>query len=102
MDLLSQWLSYPASIDRILSIIGIEIHWFILQYVLGLPLVILLALLAYKRTGKTNYEKIARTATKALGLIFAVGAASGTASEFGLVVIWPNLLEAAGRYIYFP
>lgn len=102
MDLLSQWLGYPAALDRILSIIGIEIHWFILQYVLGLPLVILLALLIYKKNGNEGYFKLARTASKALGLIFAVGAATGTASEFGLLVIWPNLLEAAGRYIYFP
>ncbi|ABL78903.1 cytochrome ubiquinol oxidase subunit I [Thermofilum pendens] len=102
MNLLEQWLSYPAAIDRILSIIGIEIHWFILQYVLGLPLVILVALLAYKRTANESWLKLARTSAKALGLVFAVGAASGTASEFGLLVIWPNLLEAAGRYIYFP
>nr|WP_231656832.1 cytochrome ubiquinol oxidase subunit I [Pyrodictium delaneyi] len=35
-------------------------------------------------------------------MVFAVGAATGTASEFGLVLLWPNLTEAAGRYIYFP
>jgi len=102
MDLLQQWLSYPAAWDRILSIIGIEIHWLILQYVLGLPLMVLVALLAYRRSGDARWERMARTMTKALGLVFAVGAASGTASEFGLVVVWPNLLEAAGRYIYFP
>ncbi|MCS7102344.1 MAG: cytochrome ubiquinol oxidase subunit I, partial [Candidatus Korarchaeum sp.] len=28
--------------------------------------------------------------------------AAGTLCEFGLVLIWPNLLEAAGRYIFFP
>ncbi|MEZ0346053.1 MAG: cytochrome ubiquinol oxidase subunit I [Infirmifilum sp.] len=102
MDLLSQWLSYPAAPDRILSIIGITIHWLILQYVLGLPLFITVSLLAYKKTGNNNWERMARVMSKALGLIFAVGAATGTASEFGLLVIWPNLLEAAGRYIYFP
>jgi len=35
-------------------------------------------------------------------MVFAVGAAMGTASEFGLVLLWPNLTEAAGKYIYFP
>ena len=102
MDPLSQWLSYPAAIDRILSIIGIELHWIILQYVLGLPLVILIALLIHKVSKNNSWLKLARASSKALGIIFAVGAASGTASEFGLVVIWPNVLEAAGRYIYFP
>ncbi len=102
MDPIAQWLSYAAGWDRILSMVGIEIHWVILQYVLGLPLVILIALLAYSKTKNKNYFRLARTLTKALGLVFAVGAAMGTASEFGLVLLWPNLTEAAGRYIYFP
>ncbi|QOJ79056.1 cytochrome ubiquinol oxidase subunit I [Infirmifilum lucidum] len=102
MNLLEQWLSYPAAPDRVLSTIGIEIHWLILQYVLGLPLLIAVALLAYKKSGDSRWERMARTMTKALGLVFAVGAASGTASEFGLVVVWPNVLEAAGRYLFFP
>ncbi|MEM0294686.1 MAG: cytochrome ubiquinol oxidase subunit I [Candidatus Korarchaeum sp.] len=102
MDLLSQWLNYPAAIDRMLSIIGIEIHWLILQYVLGLPLMITLALLLHARSKDEKWNRMAKTMTKALGIIFAVGAAAGTISEFGLVVIWPNLLEAAGRYIFFP
>ncbi|MEM4581387.1 MAG: cytochrome ubiquinol oxidase subunit I [Candidatus Korarchaeum sp.] len=102
MDLLSQWLNYPAAIDRMLSIIGIEIHWLILQYVLGLPLAITLALLLHARSKDEKWNMMTKTMTKALGIIFAVGAAAGTISEFGLVVIWPNLLEAAGRYIFFP
>ncbi len=102
MDLLSQWLSYPAALDRILSIIGIELHWAILQYVLGLPLVIMVALLLYARSKDERWHEMARTMAKALGIVFAVGAAAGTLSEFGLVVIWPNILEAAGRYIFFP
>ncbi|MCI4408516.1 MAG: cytochrome ubiquinol oxidase subunit I, partial [Thermofilum sp.] len=85
-----------------LSIIGIEIHWILLQYTLGLPFAILVLLLLYKKTGNQNWLKLARTATKALGINFALGAATGTLVEFGLVVVWPNLLEAAGRYIYYP
>jgi len=102
LDLVGQWLGYPAPLDRILSIIGIELHWLILQYVLGLPLFIILSLLLYARRRDEKWNEMARTMTKALGIIFAVGAASGTLSEFGLVLIWPNLLEAAGRYIFFP
>lgn len=102
MDLIGQWLSYPAAPDRILSIVGITIHWLVLQYVLGLPLLVFAALLAYRRRGDQKWERMARTMVKALGVVFAVGAATGTASEFGLVVVWPNLMEAAGRYIYFP
>ena len=102
MNLLEQYFSYPAAPERILSIIGIELHWILLQYTLGLPFAILVLLLLYKKTGNQNWLKLARTATKALGINFALGAASGPLVEFGLVVVWPNVLEAAGRYIYYP
>ncbi|MEM2542215.1 MAG: cytochrome ubiquinol oxidase subunit I, partial [Candidatus Korarchaeum sp.] len=72
MDLLSQWLNYPAAIDRMLSIIGIEIHWLILQYVLGLPLTITLALLLHARSKDEKWNRMAKTMTKVLGIIFAV------------------------------
>jgi cytochrome d ubiquinol oxidase subunit I len=100
--MLEQWLSYPATHDRVLSMIGIEIHWLILQYILGLPLLAVVAEVLWLKTKKEDWLRIARTTAKAFIIVFAVGAAMGTASEFGLVLLWPNLTEAAGRYIYFP
>ena len=100
--MLEQWLSYPASHDRVLSMIGIEIHWIILQYILGLSLLAVIAEVIWLKTKKEVWLKIARTIAKGFIILFAVGAAMGTASEFGLVLLWPNLTEAAGRYIYFP
>jgi len=96
------WLSYPAASDRILSMIGIEVHWIILQYILGLPLMAVIAEIIWIKTKDERWLKIARTLAKGFIMVFAVGAAMGTASEFGLVLLWPNLSEAAGKYIYFP
>jgi cytochrome d ubiquinol oxidase subunit I len=96
------WSSYPLAGMRALSFIGIAVHWIILQYVLGLPFMVFLALLIYLRNHDPDWMKIARTLAKGFVVVFAVGAATGTASEFGLVLLWPNLTEAAGRYIYFP
>ena len=96
------WSSYPLAGMRLLSFIGIAIHWIILQYVLGLPFFTFLALVQYLRTRDEVWMKLARTLAKGFVVVFAVGAATGTASEFGLVLLWPNLTEAAGRYIYFP
>ncbi len=96
------WSSYPLPGLRALSFIGIEVHWAILQYVLGLPFMTFIALLIYLRTKNGKWKRIAKTLTKGFIILFAVGAATGTASEFGLVLLWPNLTEAAGRYIYFP
>ncbi len=102
IDLLAQWASYPAYADRVLSMIGIEVHWAILQYVIGLPFMAFIAELIYLKTGKQKWLRLAKTLAKGFVIVFAVGAATGTASEFGLVLLWPNLTEAAGRYIYFP
>ncbi|MDK2372392.1 MAG: cytochrome ubiquinol oxidase subunit I [Candidatus Korarchaeota archaeon] len=101
--LIQQWLSgYPAGWERVLSMIGIEVHWFILQYVLGLSFLAVVAEAIWLRTGNEDWKRLSRTLAKAFVAVFAVGAATGTASEFGLVLLWPNLTEAAGRYIYFP
>jgi cytochrome d ubiquinol oxidase subunit I len=86
----------------LLSFIGIAVHWSILQYVLGLPLLAFVAELIYLKTGNEKWMRLAKTFVKGFVVVFAVGAATGTASEFGLVLLWPNLTEAAGRYIYFP
>ncbi len=96
------WASYPAFGDRVLSMIGIEIHWLILQYVLGLPLMAVIAEIIWLKTKNEKWLKISRTLAKGFVMVFAVGAAMGTASEFGLVLLWPNLTEAAGKYIFFP
>ncbi|GEM_PF-498632 len=96
------WSSYPVPGLRALSFVGIATHWTILQYVLGLPFLTFLALLLYLRSRDEVWMKIARTLAKGFIVVFAVGAATGTGSEFGLVLLWPNLTEAAGRYIYFP
>ena len=100
--LMGQWSSYAAWHDRALSLIGIEVHWAILQYVLGLSFFAFIAYLIYLKTKDETWERIAWTAFKGFVVVFAVGAATGTASEFGLVLLWPNLTEAAGRYVYFP
>ncbi len=103
LDLISQWLAgYPAGGERLLSMVGIEVHWFILQYVLGLPLLAVVAEALWLRSGDEDWKRLSRTLAKGFVAVFAVGAATGTASEFGLVLLWPNLTEAAGRYIYFP
>jgi len=82
--------------------VGIEIHWFILQYVLGLPLLAVIAEAIWMKSGDELWKRLSRTLTKGFVVVFAVGAATGTAAEFGLILLWPNLAEVAGRYIYFP
>ncbi len=96
------WTSYPAFGDRVLSMIGIEVHWIILQYVLGLPLMAVIAEILWLKTKDERWLKVAKTLAKGFVMVFAVGAAMGTAAEFGLILLWPNLTEVAGKFIYFP
>jgi len=102
LSLIGQYKTYPAVADRLLSLIGIEVHWAILQYTLGLSFMAFIAYLIYMKTNDEKWRKLSWTLFKGFVIVFAVGAATGTASEFGLVLLWPNLTEAAGRYIYFP
>ncbi|MCE4610850.1 MAG: cytochrome ubiquinol oxidase subunit I [Desulfurococcales archaeon] len=99
---LEQWASYPEPERRFISAIGIEVHWVILQYVMGLPLISLVAQLLYLKTRDRFWEDLAWKMVKGFVIVFAVGAATGTAAEFGLILLWPNFTEAGGKWIYFP
>ena len=102
MNVWSQLVSYGYWGTRALSIIGIGLHWGILQYVLGLPFMAFIAELIYFRTKDPDWMRIAKVLIKATAIVFAVGAASGTLVEFGLITVWPKVLAAVGKWLYFP
>ncbi len=66
---------------------------------IGMPLLMLIAEGMWLRTGKEHYKKLARKWAKATGLLFAVGAVSGTALSFELGLLWPNFMEKAGSIV---
>jgi cytochrome d ubiquinol oxidase subunit I len=53
----------------------------------------------YLRTGRRHYRDLARKWGKATGLLFAIGAVSGTALSFELGLLWPRFMEFAGPVI---
>lgn len=63
---------------------------------IGLPLMMLIAEGLYLRTGDAKYMRLARTWAKATGILFAVGAVSGTALSFELGLLWPRFMGFAG------
>lgn len=99
---LEQWASYPRPEERLISAVGIDIHWIILQYVVGLPFLAFIAQLVFLKTRDRFWLDLARKLVKGFIIVFAVGAATGTAAEFGLILLWPNFTEAGGKWIYFP
>lgn len=102
IDLISEWVNIPAWDARFASIIGIALHWAILQYALGMPLFAVLFEILSRKTGSKEYERMAKTFSKIMVILFPVGAVTGTLVEFGLVLVWPNLIVLVGKYFFSP
>ena len=87
-DLIGQWLNnIPRADLRVLSMLGIGVHWWILQYTIGLSFLAMTLELASFFKNREIYRSMAETLSKAMAIVFAVGAATGTMSEFGLVLL---------------
>ncbi len=66
---------------------------------IGLPLLLVLVERQYLRTGQQHYRALARKWAKAVGLLFAVGAISGTALSLELGLLWPKYMEVTGAVV---
>jgi cytochrome d ubiquinol oxidase subunit I len=61
-----------------------------------LPLLLVIAEGLHRRTGLGHYRELARKWAKGTGLLFAVGAVSGTALTFELGLLWPRYMAVTG------
>jgi cytochrome d ubiquinol oxidase subunit I len=66
---------------------------------IGLPMLLVIVEGLYVRTGRTHYLQLARKWAKATGLLFAIGAVSGTALSFELGLLWPRYMELTGASV---
>lgn len=66
---------------------------------IGLPLLMVLVEGLYLRTGKPHYKELAKKWAKVTGLLFAVGAVSGTALSLELGLLWPKYMELLGAVV---
>ncbi len=96
------WNQIPEGKLRGLSEIGITTHWIILQYTIGL--ITLAVVLEIYATWKRNKDimEMAKVLSRVAIVNFAVGAATGSMSEFGLLLFWPGFLELVGKYYFIP
>ena len=89
VDLLGQWLvEIPKADLRMLSMFGIDVHWWMLQYTIGLPSIAVIFEILSKHMKREEYLQMSKTFSKILAINFAVGVATGTLSEFDLVLFW--------------
>jgi cytochrome bd ubiquinol oxidase subunit I len=63
---------------------------------IGMPLLMIIAEGLWLKTRQDRYRRLARTWAKATGILFAIGAVSGTALSFELGLLWPNFMRFAG------
>ena len=68
----------------------------------GLPLMLLIAEYRANRTGDRVWMALTRRWAKAFGILFAVGAVSGTVLSFALGLFWPRLMGRWGAVIGLP
>ena len=84
---------------RIQMALSLGFHMVFAASGIGLPLLMLMAEGLWLRTGQHHYRELARKWAKATGLLFAIGAVSGTALSFELGLLWPRFMEFAGSII---
>lgn len=79
--------------------ISLGFHMIFAAAGIAMPVLMLMAEGLWLRTGKPHYQELAQKWAKATGLLFAIGAVSGTALSFELGLLWPKFMEFSGSMI---
>jgi cytochrome d ubiquinol oxidase subunit I len=77
-------------------------HIVIACFGVGFPALILIAEWLGIRRDDVTYLRLARRWAKAAGVLFAVGAVSGTILSFEMGILWPGLMGTFGEVIGLP
>jgi cytochrome d ubiquinol oxidase subunit I len=86
------------------ALMGVSLGFHIIYATIGigLPLMLMLAEGISLRTGDELYHRMARRWIRPAGLLFAIGAVSGTILSFELGFLWPRFMELSGPLIGLP
>jgi cytochrome d ubiquinol oxidase subunit I len=77
-------------------------HYIFAALGVGLPVLLIVVEGLWLRTRDPDYYRLARTWSRAMLLLFAIGAVSGTTLSFELGLLWPNFMKYAGAIIGVP
>lgn len=83
------------------ALMGVSLGFHIIYATIGigLPLMLMIAEGLALRTGNELYHEMARRWIRPAGVLFAVGAVSGTILSFELGLLWPRFMEFSGPLI---
>lgn len=87
---------------RIQMALSLGWHIIVASFGVGMPAMVLIAEWRGQRTGDLAYRLLARRWARAMGVLFAVGAVSGTILSFEMGVLWPGLMGTYGEVIGLP
>ncbi len=82
--------------------LSLVFHTFFTPIGIGMPLLLFVAEGLGLKTGDPRYRRLARAWTPVVGLLFAVGAVSGTVLSFELGLLWPEFMDFAGGIFGMP
>src|SRR5213592_4158319 len=82
--------------------VSLGFHIVFAALAVGLPAMLLFAEYRPRRTGDVVWMVLRRRWAKALGILVAVGAVSGTVLSFALGLFWPGLMGRWGAVIGLP
>jgi cytochrome bd ubiquinol oxidase subunit I len=104
MSLLTATAATPADLWAARSQMAFSLGWHVIVACLGVgfPALVLIAEWRGHRTGDPTYALLARRWAKALGVLFAVGAVSGTILSFEMGILWPGMMGTFGQVIGLP
>jgi len=94
----------PADLAAARSQMALSLGWHIVLacFGVGMPAITLLAEWRGQRTGDPHLRLLARRWARAMGVLFAVGAVSGTILSFEMGLLWPGLMGTYGQVIGLP
>ena len=82
--------------------ISLAFHMIFATLGIGMPLLMCLAEGLWLKTGDPLWLDLAKRQGKTAGILFAVGAVSGTVLSFELGLLWPAFMEHAGPIVGMP
>ncbi|MGV9534127.1 cytochrome ubiquinol oxidase subunit I [Streptosporangium sandarakinum] len=94
----------PADMFAARMQMGFSLGWHIVLACLGVGMPALLLFTEWRalRTGDGEYLRLVHRWAKAVGVLFAVGAVSGTILSFEMGLLWPGLMGVYGEVIGLP
>jgi cytochrome d ubiquinol oxidase subunit I len=94
----------PADLVAARTQMALSLGWHIVVacFGVGMPALTVFAEWRGLRTGDNNYRLLARRWARAMGVLFAVGAVSGTILSFEMGILWPGFMGTYGEVIGLP